>query len=78
MQSDMEARLPSMAASEVCSADFLCWLHEGFYLRLPSELQKVQDGKASSTRSAPGELRGVRVVGWGGTWVPRGRALESF
>src|SRR5438105_11038976 len=31
IQSEMETRLPAMAAGDVCSAEFLCWLHEGFY-----------------------------------------------
>src|SRR5437763_11345520 len=35
VQAEMEARLRSMSADEVCSADFLCWLHDGFYRRLP-------------------------------------------
>ena len=45
VQREMEARLPSMAAGEVCSVEFLCWLHEGFYRRLPEEWRKVQDEK---------------------------------
>src|SRR5258708_14022705 len=34
VQAEMEARLPAMTAGEVCSAEFLCWLHEEFYRRL--------------------------------------------
>ncbi|MEQ2010213.1 MAG: hypothetical protein ABMA26_25800 [Limisphaerales bacterium] len=30
VQAEMEARLPAMDAGEICSAEFLCWLHEGF------------------------------------------------
>src|SRR6266571_2323660 len=43
VQAEMEARLPAMAAGDVCSAEFICWLHEEFYRRLPEELRKVQD-----------------------------------
>src|SRR5437867_1688081 len=35
VQTEMEERLRSGPASEICSADFLCWVHEQFYKRLP-------------------------------------------
>src|SRR5208337_1047117 len=57
VQVDMEARLPTMAAGEVCSADFLCWLHEGFYRRLPEEFRELEDEKATVHEVQPGKLR---------------------
>src|SRR5437667_542861 len=35
VQAEMEKRLREMPGSEICSAEFLCWLHEEFYRRLP-------------------------------------------
>ena len=51
VQAEMEARLPAMAAGEVCSTEFLCWLHEGFYRRLPEEFRKVEDEKGKTIKS---------------------------
>src|SRR5271166_923315 len=41
VQAEMEAKLPAMPAGDICSTKFLCWLHEGFYRRLPEEFRKV-------------------------------------
>ena len=57
VQADMEARLPGMGAGDVCSAEFLCWLHEGFYRRLPEAFRKVQDEKGKTHEVRRGELR---------------------
>src|SRR5208337_2416486 len=46
IQAEMETRLRQMPASGICSVEFLCWLHEGFYRRLPEEFRKLQDEKA--------------------------------
>lgn len=57
VQADMEARLPAMVAGEVCSTEFLCWLHEGFYRRLPEAFRTVQDEKGKTHEVRRGELR---------------------
>src|SRR5258707_11110171 len=61
VQGEMEARLPAMAAEDVCSADFLCWLHEGFYRRLPGEFRVVEDERGQVHEVHPGELRQSEV-----------------
>jgi len=61
VQAEMEARLPAMAAGDVCSAEFICWLHEEFYRRLPEELRKVQDEKGKFHEVQPGQLRQAEV-----------------
>src|SRR5439155_6522094 len=60
-QAEMEARLPAMAAGDVCSAEFLAWLHERFYRRLPEEFRKVQDEKGKTHAVQPGNLRQIEV-----------------
>src|SRR5215204_1699952 len=61
VQADMEARIQKMPASDICSAEFLCWLHEAFYRRLPEDLQKVEDEKAKFHKVEPGQLRDSEV-----------------
>src|SRR6266567_8460499 len=55
VQAEMESKLPAMAAGEVCSTQFLCWLHEGFYRRLPEEFRQAEDGKGKTHAVQPGK-----------------------
>jgi len=57
VQADMTARLPAMAAGDLCSPEFLCWLHEGFYRRLPDEFRQVADARGKLHPVPAGELR---------------------
>lgn len=57
VQAEMQVRLPAMAADEVCSPDFLCWLHEGFYRRLPEEFRGIEDERGKAGEVQPGGLR---------------------
>jgi Fic family protein len=77
VQREMEVRLASMAAGEVCSSEFLCWLHEGFYRRLPEELRKVQDQKGKSHEVQPGQARGGEVS-VGRHMAPASKKLGEF
>ena len=77
VQREMEARLPSMASSEVCSSEFLCWLHEGFYRRLPAQLQQIQDEKGKTHEVRPGELRQAEVS-VGRHMAPSSKKLGAF
>ena len=61
VQAEMEAKLPAMAAGDVCSAEFLCWLHAAFYRRLPEEFRKVQDEKGRTHAVQPGRIRQSEV-----------------
>lgn len=61
VQAEMEARLTKMPASEICSAGFLCWLHEGFYRRLPEEFRKLADENAKVREVRSGKLRDSEV-----------------
>jgi Fic family protein len=77
VQAEMEARLPAMAAGEVCSAEFLCWLHEGFYRRLPEEFRKLEDEKAKVHEVQPGKLR-ESEVSVGRHMAPASKILRQF
>lgn len=77
VQAEMEARLPAMVAGDVCSADFLCWLHREFYRRLPEEFRKVKDEKAKAHEVEPGEIR-QGEVSVGRHMAPSSKKLGEF
>ncbi len=77
IQAEMEARFPSMAAGAICSAEFLCWLHGGFYRRLPEEFRKVEDEKGKSHQVQPGQLRSGQVS-VGRHLAPASKKLGEF
>jgi Fic family protein len=77
VQAEMETRLPAMAAGQVCSNDFLCWLHEEFYRRLPEEFGQVKDEKEETQEIRPGELRQGEVM-VGRHMAPASKKLREF
>jgi len=77
VQAEMETRLRQMPAREICSVEFLCWLHEGFYRRLPEELRKLKDEKAKVHEVQPGKLR-EREVSVGRHIAPARKKLRQF
>jgi len=77
VQADMDARLPAMAAGDVCSGEFLCWLHEGFYRRLPEEFRKVEDAKGKAYDVQPGKIRQAEVS-VGRHMAPASKKLSDF
>jgi len=77
VQAEMESRLPTMAASDVCSAAFLCWLHEGFYRRLPDEFRKAEDEKGKTHEVQPGKIR-QGEVSVGRHMAPSSKKLGEF
>jgi Fic family protein len=65
VQAEAEQRLATMHPAGICSAKFLCWLHEAFYQRLPEEFQTVKGESGRLHRIQPGKLRDSEVsVGW--------------
>jgi len=77
VQADMEARLLSMAAGDVCSAEFLRWLHEEFYRRLPEEFRLVEDPKGKALEVEPGKTR-QSEVSVGRHMAPASKNLNEF
>lgn len=76
-QAEMEARLQGSPAAEVCSADFLCWLHGRFYERLPESLRRVEGPKEQRYEVLPGRLREVEVS-VGHHLAPASQQLAEF
>src|SRR5260221_1144722 len=60
-QAEIQARLLSMQPAEICAADFLCWIHERFYARLPESLRHIEIEKSNRYEVVPGRLREVEV-----------------
>src|SRR5437667_10840581 len=77
VQTDMEKRLPSMSAGDICSTGFLCWLHEEFYRRLPDEFRKMQDEKGKWHEVEPGKIREAEVS-VGRHMAPASKQLKAF
>ena len=77
VQAEMEARLRQMPAGEICSVEFLCWLHEGFYRRLPEEFRELEDEKATVHEVQPGKLR-ESEVSVGRHMAPASKQLRPF
>jgi Fic family protein len=53
----MEGQIPSMAAGEICTKEFLCALHSEFYRRLPEEFQFSVDDRGGKRKIVAGALR---------------------
>lgn len=77
VQAEMEERLPVMTANEICSPDFLCWIHQRFYERLPENLRHVESGKAKAYEIVPGRLREAEVS-VGRHLAPTMKGLPAF
>jgi Fic family protein len=77
VQAEMETRLNGMPAHEICSVEFLCWLHEGFYRRLPEEFRRLEDEEARAREIQPGKLR-ESEVSVGRHMAPASKQLRQF
>ncbi len=77
VQAMLEARLPAMSAGEICTAEFLCWLHGEFYRRLPEQFRKLDQEQAKSYEVQPGKLR-ESEVSVGRHMAPASKHLGKF
>lgn len=77
VQAEMEIRLRDMPAGDICSAEFLCWLHEEFYRRLPEQFRNLEDEKSKTHVVDPGKLR-ASEVSVGRHMAPSSRKLDQF
>jgi Fic family protein len=57
----IEERLHAEAKTDVCSPEFLNWIHREFYERLPEEFRLVKTRSGGEDRVIPGELRQCEV-----------------
>ena len=76
-QEEMETRLRNMPAIDICSAEFVCWLHEEFYRRLPEQFRELKDEKKKTRIVEPGKLR-VSEVSVGRHMAPSSKKLDQF
>lgn len=83
VQKLIEQRMKNESDLRICSPEFLCWIHEEFYKRLPKELTIVSaEGVAENKKTEPfyvipGRLR-TREVQVGHHIPPISTALTAF
>ncbi len=77
VEKDMENRLEKEPQLDVCSPDFLCWLHREFYSRLPESLHGSETKGGKRYRIVPGSFRDF-TVGVGSHTPPDHEALPAF
>lgn len=77
VQTLLEKRVQEMPPEEIGSVDFLCWIHEVFFQRLPDSLRRVEGKDGEWREVIPGQLRDG-VVSVGRHLVPEPAALSEF
>jgi Fic family protein len=77
VQESLEQRIRNDPAVDICSREFLCWIHEEFYSRLPEKSRRVKTKGGRTDRVVPGELRKVEVE-VGRHIAPSSAALREF
>lgn len=58
----IETRLRAQPETDICTQDFICWIHREFYQRLPEEFRQVQTEGGRTDTVEPGELRKAEIV----------------
>jgi Fic family protein len=78
VQQLIENRLNEFPELNICSTEFLTWIHRAFYERMPQEFRWVSDQEGKEKHEIiPGELRG-REVTVGRHISPIATALDNF
>jgi Fic family protein len=78
VQREMEKKLAENPDLDPSDRDFLCWIHEVFYERIPEELHwVVNDERGERVRVIGGEIR-QREVHVGQHYPPNSQELERF
>jgi len=77
VQKLMEARLEAEPKMEICSKDFICWIHQEFYRRLSSDFQNVTGPNGQIIKIIPGKIRSDEVE-VGEHIPPAASTVESF
>lgn len=77
VQKIIEQRLDNTPEINICSPDFLCWIHEEFYKRMPPEFCEVQDEKGNKRKFDPGKFRDA-LVEVGAHIPPDNNSLPDF
>ncbi len=77
-QRKIDEYLQSEPDLNLASADFLCWLHEIFYAKLPRELRQVKDDETGEVMEVIGGKLRQREVRVGQHVAPRSDAVPTF
>src|SRR5882672_8786551 len=63
VQNLMETELERSPETNICSSQFLIWIHHSFYERMPTEFRWITDKEQKDRHEiVPGELRNREVV----------------
>jgi Fic family protein len=73
----IERRLEEAPDTDICTPDFLRWIHREFYDRMPDEFRTVKTASGGEDRVVPGELRQCEVE-VGRHIPPAFRSLPNF
>jgi Fic family protein len=73
----LERRMEESPESDICSPEFLAWIHKEFYQRLPDEFRIVKTRSGGEDRVVPGELRHSEVE-VGRHIPPKSSSLPQF
>lgn len=73
----IDKRLENEPDLDICTADFLCWIHRRFYEGLPEEFLRVESPSGRTRTVVPGELRDEEVT-VGQHLAPPPATLPSF
>jgi Fic family protein len=73
----MRQRLEAESQLELCSEDFMCWLHYELYSRLPSEFHIVKDVEGKKYSIEPGAFR-THPTHVGRHIAPQANSLSQF
>lgn len=78
VQKEIDQRLAGETDIDICSSDFICWIHEEFYEQVPVEFKQIRDPETDDfLLMEPGKLRD-RLVEVGRHTPPLPDALAGF
>jgi Fic family protein len=77
VQRRIEKRLEESPETDICTFEFLGWIHEEFYKRLPEEFLEVRTPKGEIRIVIPGQLR-ADLVEVGRHLPPEAESLPEF
>jgi Fic family protein len=78
VQQEIEKRLEAEPDLDICSTEFLCWIHARFYEQLPEELRVVHDAAAGRVVPVHGGQLRQSDVEVGRHVPPAHEALPAF
>lgn len=78
VQKQIEKKLQGKQDVNICSKEFICWIHEAFYEQVPEEFRRIKEPSSEEVLLMnPGELRN-RLVEIGRHTPPLPETLKDF